>query len=121
MTEDITSQEEFDPEIQTEIPVVAEDWAYPKAFTQTFVLADGTEIEGGISKSTFSNKIWIFVKSAGYDYGRLAVLLGNPENTSTIRHNISGSERIEYIGYTRLSTIKAEDDGTYTVGLSKPM
>ena len=121
MTEDISAQEGLDPELQTEIPVVSEDWMYPTIFRQTFVLADGTEMAGGVSKSAFSNKIWILIGEPGYDYGSLAALFGNPEKTNTIRFNISESERTEFIGYTRLSTIKAGTDGSFTVGLSKPM
>lgn len=119
MTEDISAQEGFDPKIQTEIPVVPEDWMFPTIFRQTFVLADGTEIAGGVSKSAFSNKIWILINEPGYDYGSLAALFGNPEKTNVIRFNISESERTEFIGYTRLSTIKSGNEGTFTVGLSK--
>lgn len=122
MTEDINAgREEINYEIQTEIPVVPEDWAYPKVSQQTIVLANGTEIVGGVSKSSFSDRIWVFIRENGYDYGSLAILFGNTENTSSIRFNISSSERVEYVGYTRLANITAETDGNYSVCLSKPV
>ena len=107
-------------EIQEDIPEIPEDWAYPKIYQPTVILGDGTEIKGLVNKLSFSNKLWILMNDTGYSYAQIIAMFNNPENTRVIRYLSSPSERIEYIGYTYLSSINAEPDGKFNIGLSKP-
>lgn len=107
-------------EIQEDIPEIPEDWAYPKIYQPIITLGDGTELKGLITKPSFTNKIWIMLNDTGFSYAQIITMFNNPENTKVIRFSASPSERIEYIGYTYLSSINAEPDGKFNIGLSKP-
>lgn len=118
MDEENTNQEIT--ENQEDIPEIPEDWAYPKIYQPIITLGDGTELKGLITKPSFTNKIWIMLNDAVFSYNQIITMFNNPENTRMIRCSSSPSERIEYIGYTYLSSINAEPDGKFNIGLSKP-
>lgn len=107
-------------EIQEDIPEIPADWAYPKIYQPIITLGDGTEIKGLVNKHSFSNKLWILMNDTGFSYAQIITMFNNPDNTSVIRYSPNSSERIEYIGYTYLSSINAEPDGKFNIGLSKP-
>lgn len=114
------AEENLDQELQEDIPEIPEDWAYPKVFESSLTLNDGTNLKGYVQKSTFSNRIWVFIQDKGYSYARIMSLFMNPEKTKIIHYSLMPSEQIDYIGYTNLATINAESDGTFNVGLTKP-
>lgn len=114
-------EEKMTLEQQTDIPSVPADWAYPRIFQHTIFLNDGTELRGYIQKSTFSNRIWVFIHDYGLDYSRIVSLFSDSEKTKSIKYNVNSDERIEYIGYINLASINAESDGSFSVGLERPI
>ena len=114
-------EEKVTPEGQDSIPVVRENWAYPKIFQHTISLNDGTTFSGYIQKSTFSDRIWVFINDLGLDYSRIVDTFSDSEKTKSIKYNVNFDERIEYIGYTNLATVNAESGGTFSVGLTRSL
>lgn len=113
--------EEHEYENEEPIPEFPEDWAVIGVFQQKFYLNDGTEFNGFAIKSPMTDEVWIHPEITGLSYMDLVQVFADANKTSVIRCDASPNEQTEYIGYTRLTNILAQTDGTYNICMTKPI
>lgn len=113
MTEDISTNDEI-----IDIP---SDWAYPKPFIQTIKLNDGTVMDGYAIKSSIADEIWVHPKDPDFTYTDIIQMFADSEKTSHIESEIMSDQRVEYDGYTRMTNVNYQMDGTFTICLTKPV
>lgn len=106
---------------QGEIPVVDNDWAYPKVYEQSIVLADDTVLKGNIQRSSISDEIWVFPSDHSLSYMDLILIFTNAEKTSTLTCYESETEQKKYVGYTRVVSINSNISDEMTICLAKPV
>ena len=107
-------------ETNEDIPLVPDDWAMPKPYHMTITLADGTVLNGHARR--ILDGLWIFMdESSDLGYMELVQIFVNPEKTSQIYNHVSADETITYTGYTRLTSINADDNGKFIISLTRPI
>lgn len=104
---------------QGEIPVVDNDWAYPKVYEKSIVLADDTVLKGEIQRSSISDEIWVFPSDHSLSYMDLIMIFANTEKTSTLTCYESETEQKTYVGYTRVVSINSNINDEITICLAK--
>lgn len=107
--------------IQDDLPVIPSDWAYPKIYKQTILLADGSIIDGYAARSSISDEVWVFPSNPDYGYLELIQLFSDPDKTAVIQSNTSEDVHTIYEGYTRLASINSKTDGRFTICMTKPI
>ena len=106
---------------ENDLPVIPSDWAYPKLYKQTVLLADGSIIDGYAERSSFSDEVWVFSSNPEYGYLELIQLFSDPVKTAVIQSNTSEDTHPIYEGYTRLASINSGIDGSFTIRMTKPI
>ena len=112
-----------DQEINTQgpIPVIDNNWAYPKIYEKTILFADDTILKGYCQLSSISDELWVFPSDHSLGYMDLIQIFTDEEKTATITCNESETEHKTYTGYTRVSSINSSTKGEITICLTKPI
>ena len=108
-------------ENENNIPVVPDDWAYPKPYKMTVSFADETSIDGYAQKSSLSDEVWVYPSDPKVGYMELIQIFTDPNRTVVIQSNMSETEQHIYEGYTTLASVNLGMDGKYNVCMRKPV
>ena len=107
--------------MDNDIPVIPSDWAYPKVYEKSIVLADDTVLKGYIQRSSISDELWVFPSDHSLSYIDLIMIFANAEKTSTLTCYESETEQKKYVGYTRVASINSDTNDKITICLTKPV
>ena len=92
----------------------------PEPFTQTIVLADGTELLGSGGETFDGGDLWLWLDEE-CSYSRASELFENhPDRTSRITLNISKIDTRVYDRYTVLTSVQKRSDGKMSIRLNRP-
>lgn len=122
-TEDLNAEPDeviLDPDVQTDIPVIPDDWAMPEPFHKYMTMADGTELDGHAVRTSLTEGLWVFMDKSDMGYLEIVQIFSNPEKTSVIQSHEDADRTETYTGYTKIASINTDNEGKFIIGLAKP-
>ena len=82
--------------------------------------ADESEIEADASISMSNDELWIWTRNP-MEISEAATLFGNENKTSVIVYMQSSEHSTVFNGYTRMTVLQMNPNGTVSVRLNKPV